>query len=175
MNSNMEKSDNGQFSEFQVNLKLLRQIDFFSGLPLDVLKVFAYLCTREKFKPGQYLFHQNDDDGRGFYIISGTTTLTYKNQNDEEIVRTYESDSFFGSLSLLTSMPRLFSMKAATDVTTMVMTRQKVTKALAQFPELMPKIIKTIASRITMWERQFILDHDEDHKLCKNHIGISLI
>ena len=48
-----EKNSEHPHSEFQDNLNLLRQTYFFSGLPLETLKVFAYLCTRQKFDPGE--------------------------------------------------------------------------------------------------------------------------
>ena len=67
----LEKNNTTPSSEFQENLELLRQIYFFSGLPLETLKVFAYLCTREKFKPDEYIFNQDEDDGQAFYIIKG--------------------------------------------------------------------------------------------------------
>ncbi|NNG00277.1 MAG: cyclic nucleotide-binding domain-containing protein [Desulfobacteraceae bacterium] len=175
MNSNTEKNESGEFSEFQVNLNLLRDIDFFSGLPLDALKVFAYLCTQEVFMPGQYLFHQNDDDGSAYYVISGTTTLCYAEETGEAEVRDYREETFFGSLSILTNMHRLFSLKAKTEVRCMVISRQKFQKAIGQFPGLMPRIIKTIANRITRWEKQFILDHAGNWPDCRDHIGISLI
>ena len=45
MNSNSGKNESGTSSEYQENLDILRQIDFFSGLPLEATKVFAYLCS----------------------------------------------------------------------------------------------------------------------------------
>ena len=71
----LEKNNTTPSSEFQENLELLRQIYFFSGLPLETLKVFAYLCSREKFKQDEYIFSQDEDDGRAFYIINGQAQL----------------------------------------------------------------------------------------------------
>ena len=61
--------------ELDQNLELLRQTYLFSGIPLETLKVFAYLCSREKFQEGEYLFRQGEDDGQAFYIISGHAVL----------------------------------------------------------------------------------------------------
>jgi len=68
MNSSEKNSDRPS-CEFQDNLNLLRQTYFFSGLPLETLKVFAYLCTRESFDPGEQLFRQGEEDGQAFYFI----------------------------------------------------------------------------------------------------------
>ena len=71
MNSNSGKNKSGTSSEYQQNLDILRQIDFFSGLPLEATKVFAYLCSRESCKSGDVIFNQGDEDDRAFYIVSG--------------------------------------------------------------------------------------------------------
>ena len=56
MTSSSEKNDSYQSSEFQENLEILREIFFFSSIPLEKLKVFAYICKRETFKPDEYIF-----------------------------------------------------------------------------------------------------------------------
>jgi CRP-like cAMP-binding protein len=175
MNSNSEKPDPQTQSEFQDNINLLRETPFFSALPLEVVKLFAYLCTREVFKPGQYLLQQDDDDGCAFYIIEGKTVLTRSNQGNEEELRTFEAGMFFGSISLITRMPRLFSLKAVEEVTGLMMTRAKFTKASEQFPDIMPRLIRSIAERITMWEKKYIIHHASDLTPHKDNIGISLI
>ena len=56
MNSSAADNKTGGSCEFQENLEILRQIDFFAGLPIETLKIFAYLCSREKYQAGDYLF-----------------------------------------------------------------------------------------------------------------------
>jgi len=70
-----EKNEVNPSSELEENLEILRQTYFFSGLPLETLKIFAYLCIREKFKKNEYIFKQYEDDGRAFYIIDGKASL----------------------------------------------------------------------------------------------------
>ena len=75
MSSFTEEDQRPKSSEFQENLEILRQMDFFSALSLESLKVLAYLCTRERFKAGDFLFRQDDNDGNAFYIMSGKAEL----------------------------------------------------------------------------------------------------
>ena len=98
---------------FNNNLNILREIYFFSALPIDTLKVFAYLCTRENFKPGDYLFTQDDDDGQAFYLISGEAALIRTENGSETVIRNYTAGDFSGALTLLGNTPRLFSLKAS--------------------------------------------------------------
>ena len=175
MNSNSENNNVMASCEFQENLSFLRQIDFFSTLPLEVNKILAYLCSREKYKQGDYLFQEKDNDEQAYYIINGTTRLFYDEAGKEKMIRDYESGAFFGRLSLLANMPRLFSMKALSEVTCLTLNREKFTKALSQFPDQMPKIIKAVAETIQGWEKRFVKHGAENCEACMHNIGVSLV
>ena len=110
MNSSGKNEDNPS-SELEQNLEILRQTYFFSGLPLETLKIFAYLCTREKFKQGEYIFRQNEDDGQAFYIISGKAVLERENNSSIKEIRECHSGEFFGGLTLLGEARRLVCLK----------------------------------------------------------------
>lgn len=175
MSSSSENGSVGNHCEFQSNIVLIREIPFFSGLPIETIKVVAYLCERQFFQKGQYLFRQKNDDGRAFFIISGKGVLTHQHDKGEIEIRTYEKKTFIGGLSLLTHLPRLFSLKALTDISCLVMERQMFLKSLEQFPDLFPHFIKVIASEIAGWEKRLMQDHGYDLKGCHSHIGLSLM
>ena len=175
MNSFTEKKQVSESSEFQENLEILRQMQVFSSLSLEALKVFAYLCTREIFKPGDYLFHQDDNDGKAFHIISGEAELIRQDQDSELVVRKYGEGEFLGGLALVGDMRRLFSLKASADMTCLVMNREKFTKAMEQFPELMPRVLETLVERVRAWEERLLLARDGLCDGCKRKAGVSLI
>jgi CRP-like cAMP-binding protein len=162
-------------SEFQENLEILRQIYFFSGLPLETLKIFAYLCTREKFKQGEHIFRQNDDDGQAFYIVEGKAKLEHRDNGVTATVRDCETGEFLGGLTLLGETGRLFSLKSVTDTTCLVLSREKFAKTMEQFPGLLMKICKAVAHNIHNWEKRLLADQGSR---CGNGIirmGVTLI
>lgn len=173
MNS-LEINQDKASSEFQENLEILREIPFFAKLPMEALKVIAYLCNRETFKEDQFLFNQKDDDGQAFYIISGTAELLYADEAGKQRIRNYGEGTFFGGLTLLGHMRRLFSMVALTDVTCLILTREKFSHSMSQFPELMPRIIEATVDRIRSWEERFLLSYDGRCSDCRNKVGVSL-
>jgi CRP/FNR family cyclic AMP-dependent transcriptional regulator len=175
MNSYTENRQPPESSEFQQNLELLRQMDFFSALPLEALKVFAYLFTREKFKPGDHLFQQDDNDGKAFYIISGTADVVREDERGETIVGKSAQGEFLGGLALLGDMRRLFSVRAQTDLMCLVMTREKFTKAIEQFPELMPRVLETMVKGIRFWEERLLREHGGLCDQCREKLGVSLL
>jgi CRP-like cAMP-binding protein len=171
----MEKDSDGTDSEYQENLNYLRQVDFFSGLPLEATKVFAYLCTRESYHTGEYLFQQNDESEQAYYIISGSAGLFLEANNNEQKVKEYSEGDFVGRLALLGNMRRLFSLKAQTDVSCLILTREKFSKALAQFPDVMPKMTKVIVDNVYNWEKRFMARRKEECSDCFKEIGVSLV
>ncbi len=161
--------------ELDENLMILRGIYFFSGLPLEVLKLLAYLCTRENFSPGDYLFNQGDDDGQAFYIISGTARLIQADDGSERELKDYKVGDFLGGMVLVGNMRRLFSLKASTDMACLILAREKFTKAMEQFPDLMPKIMKAVVESISDWERRLLAEFSKSYDDCRHIVGISLV
>ncbi len=175
MSWSAEKNEICPTCEFQKNLNILREIYFFSALPIDTLKVFAYLCTRENFKPGDYLFTQDDDDGQAFYLVSGEAALIRSENGNEVIIRNYTEGDFSGALTLLGNTRRLFSMKASTPVTCLILSREKFVHTMNQYPQLMSNIFHAVVEKIHHWEELFLTKRSEGCEACRQKIGVSLI
>ena len=176
MDSLMNKSDSADKSEFVENLNIFRQIGFFSGIPIEVMKLFAFLCQRQSYKAGDFIFRQDDDDGCSYYMVSGKTKLVLKKEEKEYLIREYEAENYFGVLSLIAPMVTQFSLIATQDTTCMVMTREAFSKVVAQFPDIAFKIARSIGQRILQAERKCILEFESKQRDdLKNLLGISLI
>ena len=170
-----EKNKLSPSSEFQENLEILRQTYFFSGLPLETLKIFAYLCTRENFRQGEYIFRQEEDDGQAFYIIDGKAMLERGINGETSEVRDCNPGEFLGGLTLLGEGSRLFSLKSVADTTCLVLSREKFTKTMEQFPGLMMKICKAVAQHIDSWEKRFLADQGDQCGECMRKLGVTLL
>jgi CRP-like cAMP-binding protein len=162
-------------SEFQENLEILRQTYFFSGLPLETLKIFAYLCTREKFNQGEHIFRQDEDDGQAFYIVEGKARLEREDNGETTKVRDCNTGEFLGGLTLLGETGRLFSLLSVADTTCLVLNREKFAKTMRQFPDLMMKICKAVAQSIDTWEKRFLTDQGDQCGDCISRLGVTLI
>ena len=173
--SSLEKNNGTPSSEFQENLEILRQTYFFSGLPLETLKIFAYLCTRERFKKDEYIFRQDDDDGQAFYIIDGQARLERKDNEKTTEIRDCVSGEFIGGLTLLGETRRLFSLRSIADTTCLVLNRGKFSKTMEQFPNLFFKICNAVAKSIDTWEERFLTDRGDQCGECMKGFGVTLI
>jgi CRP-like cAMP-binding protein len=170
-----EKNENCISCDFQEDLEILRQIDFFSGLPMESLKVFAYIGARETFRTGDYLFRQEDDDGQAFYIISGSAALAHNDGSGEQPIRTYQAGDFLGGLTLLGKLQRHFSLQAVEDTICLILTRDKFQTTVQQFPDVLPRIVKVMVDRIASWEESFLVTRSNDCEACRQKVGVSLI
>jgi CRP-like cAMP-binding protein len=174
MNSYQEKNDLLGKSEFQKNLTILREIYFFSEFPLEILKVFAYLCTRELYREGDIIFSQDDDDGRAYYLLSGQACLSRSHENKEVVIRTCSENTFFGAFTLAGRANRLFALTALTDTSCLVLTREKFQDTISQFPDSRRYIIQGLSDNIISWEERF-LNENLDCDSCRSIMGVSLI
>ncbi len=175
MNSPPEENDATLTCEFDDCLCTLREIPFFAGYALEALKVLAYLCVCENFRPGDYLFTQEEDDGNAFYIMSGQVELIRRDGPDKESLRVLAEGEFIGGLSLLGRMPRLFELRARTAVTCLLLTREKFGRTMEQFPDLVPAILRTVLNGVRGWEERLLADRSEGCEACRNNVGVSLI
>ncbi|BBO86612.1 cyclic nucleotide-binding domain-containing protein [Desulfosarcina ovata] len=154
MSLSTETHKNSQECEYKSNLKMLRQIDLFARLPIESLKVFAYLCERETFQPGDVLFSQGEDNGQAYYIIEGSARLVDLEKDPDASLRTYEAGTFLGRLTLIGQTNRLYTLIARTQMHCLLLSREKFSQALDPFPQLYPLIMQVVATKIANWEKQ---------------------
>lgn len=161
-------------SEFISNLSILRQTHLFSSLPMDAVKLFAFLSTREFYRQGEYIFKTGDDDGCSYYILKGKAELFLAGE-EKKPLRSFSEESFLGALSMLHPMPRLFSLKVSEELTAIVMTREKFSKVIERFPGLTIQIIRAVGERITQSEKRTIERYKRVGKDIVDLLGDSLI
>ncbi len=173
--SSLDESSPTPSCEYQENLDILRQTYFFSGLPLESLKIFAYLCTREKFREGDFLFQQGEDDGDALCILSGSARLERTVEGATLPIRTVGAGEFVGGLTLIGQTRRLYSLRALQETTCLVLGRDKFAKTLDQFPEQRHRIFRAVVAAINDWEERFLEGMTEACGECASKLGVSLL
>lgn len=152
MSSFMEKNDN--VPEMQQNMELLKEIPFFSALPVKVLKLISFVAVRGSFPAGSHLYEKGDDTDRAYLVLDGSLALTSKKGDEEEkVVQRFTAGDFFGSLSLFVHMPALFNLTTETKTSVLTIDRKQFSRVLDQFPEIQALSIKSILKEIHRWER----------------------
>jgi CRP/FNR family cyclic AMP-dependent transcriptional regulator len=161
-------------SEFRANLELLMQIPLFTRIPLEALKLLAYLCQRENFKPGEMLFRQHEVDGHAFFILDGKAALVLE-EGTELVLGQFTEGQLIGGQSLFADTKRLFSLRAVSRVTCLILAREKFQRVLEQFPEIAPKMFEAIVVAIHQWESRFLAQHAIACSGCLQNLGVTLV
>ncbi len=157
--------------EFKDNLQILMHLPMLSGLPLEPLKLLAYLCRRQIFRAGQFLFHQEDLDPNAYLILSGRALLMLEDPRELDLVEMGEM-TFVGGLTLFCEMNRIYALKALTDVATLTLSREKFQKTLEQYPNIGPRIFEATSRTIIRWETHFVREHLSRCSECRSRMQI---
>lgn len=160
--------------EYKDNLEIVMHIPIFAGLPLEPLKVLTYFCKRATFLPGDTVFRELDIDQNAYFIIAGTAVLTHESR-PEGMIAEFGEMEFLGALSLFCDRKRLFTLKAKTKLTCLVLPREKFQRTLEQFPEIGRPIFEALAKSICRWETRLITEHALDCPQCVAAIGPTVV
>ncbi len=142
--------------EMSVNLEIFRNVAAFSGIPIDRLKLLAYLSKRVHFKAGEFVFHHGDLDDKAYLILSGKVQVIREFSDHSILLHEFKEGDFFGGLVLLSDIKRLFSIKAVTDLECLTINRESFQKVLMQFPEIALKMLDPMIKRMVQMEEQLL-------------------
>ncbi|WP_323370556.1 ABC transporter transmembrane domain-containing protein [Sulfitobacter sp. F26204] len=100
-------------------LRALEQTDLFAGLERKQLRLLAFSARWYTAKPGDYVFHKDDDPSSGAYLITeGTADLLLPvADGDDILIATSGPGKLVGELGLIRNEPRALDMRAATELT----------------------------------------------------------
>lgn len=176
MNSLPNSDEPRDRCEFVSNLDIVRQIEFFSGAPMEMIKLVAFTCQRHSYRTGEIIFPQDEDDGAAYYILSGKAALSLERQGRNYRIKDLDPGVFIGGLSLMVPVVKAFSLVALEDLTCIVMTRKAFTKVAEQFPDILPQYFRVFAKKLVLAEKKsiqkFISSEQEE---VKDLLGFSLV
>ena len=142
--------------ELDVNLEILRSVPVFSEVPLQCLRVYAYMSRRIYYKAGSFLFRQGDMDDRGYIILSGRAQVVRELKESSILLDEFREGDFLGGLALFSNIRRLFSVRALTDLECLTLDREAFQKLLVQFPSVAVSMLDVMIRRIVTMEERLL-------------------
>ncbi len=134
------------------DFELLRQAPLFAGLQPEVVKLFAYLASHRSYRPGDMLIKQGSKADRAFILVEGEVEVSVYHRERNATLQHLLKPSFFGELALLAQFNWFFSVRAVTQVETLVIERTTFQKVIEKFPHhkdaLIERIIKLRIERL---------------------------
>jgi hypothetical protein len=160
---------------FTAHLDILRELPFFTGVSLDVVKVLAYLSGSESFRAGDVLCGQGEMLDCCRYVVCGEVEIMHAPEEGQAVpVGTGGAGYFFGGLSLLAHVKSLYTVRAASPVDCLVLTREKFQKAAERFPEMLPRVMAAVVEHMFKWEAGVLAVCGKDPAALKGLYGLTL-
>lgn len=155
-------------------LDLLRDLPLLSGVPLDVIKVLAYLSETETFAPGEALCDQGDPLERCRIVLRGEVEILRRCGEADRVLFRRGEGFFVGGLGLLSPAKSLFGLRAYDNVQCLSLTREKFAKTAERFPNILPKILTNVVEHIFRWEEAYLRAHAAECDQRDGEMGLSL-
>ena len=140
-------TENPHICRLTKDFDLLRHSALFSGLHLDVVKLFAYLSVRKTFSRGDLLIEQGEKADKAYIVYEGNVEVTVAHKGREFTLQRLGKDDFFGELALLAQFDWFFSARAVTDVEVLVLDRVAFQKVLEKYPTHKDALIERVIQR----------------------------
>ncbi len=129
-------------------VELLRKIPLFAKIEPSKLKLLAFTSERLTFAAGTPLFHQGDPGDAAYIIISGDADIIVNTPSGPLTVAQLHSHDFVGEIAILCDVPRTATVQAATDLTTLRISKELFFRLVTEFPQMAIEIMRVLAQRL---------------------------
>jgi CRP-like cAMP-binding protein len=133
---------------------LLRKIDLLTKIPLiskighPMLELLALDSETLAFGSGQTLFCQGDVGNAAYIIISGEAEVITEGPEGEITVATLGKNQFIGEIAILIDVPRTATIRAMTELTALMISKDMFYHMVTEFPTIGIEIMRELAHRL---------------------------
>ena len=127
---------------------LLRRIPLFAKIEPSKLKLLAFTSERLTFAAGQELFHQGDVGDVAYIIIDGEAEIVVDSSDGELVVAKVGKNDFIGEIAILIDVPRTATVRAASELATLAISKDQFFSMIAEFPDMAVEIMRELARRL---------------------------
>ncbi len=127
---------------------LLRQIPLFSKIEPSKLKLLAFTSERLSFGAGQDLFEQGDVGDKAYIIIAGEAEVLVNSPTGQLSVAMLGKNDLVGEIAILIDVPRTATVRAASDLTTLAISKDQFFRMITEYPQMAIEIMRELAVRL---------------------------
>ena len=129
-------------------VEILRQIPLFSNIDTAKLKLMCFASERLTYKPGQVLFKQGDAGDAAYIVIDGEAEVIAETPAGPVPVAVLGRNDIIGEIAILCDVPRTATIKAASHLVTLKVTKDLFFRMVTDFPEMGVEIMRVLAHRL---------------------------
>lgn len=146
-------------SELDEEAGVLAKIPFFAEMERSQLKLLAFTAERLEFEKNQFLFMQGDTAKVAYMIIEGAVDILVDSVEGDRTVATAGKGDLIGELALLCDVPRTASVRAATHVTVLSISKDIFFKYIQENSVVSASLTRLIANRLEAMMRKVLGKH----------------
>ncbi len=129
-------------------VEILRRIPIFSQIDAAKLKLMAFASERLTYKAGQMLFKQGEMGDAAYIVLAGTADILVDTPDGPLRVAQLAENEIIGEIAILCDIPRTASVEAATELTTLKITKELFFRMVMDFPEMGVEVMRVLAHRL---------------------------
>ena len=116
------------------------------------IRKFVLSSTLLEFRPGEYVYRQNDDSNALYLVMKGVVEITVPRRDPhgrEPVVDQFGSGQIFGDVALLADERRKTNAVALTPTTLMVLTREAIASVTQFHPFIASRLFLNLARDVS--------------------------
>ncbi|ACM38702.1 MULTISPECIES: cyclic nucleotide-binding domain-containing protein [Rhizobium/Agrobacterium group] len=129
-------------------VEMLRRVPLFSQIAPAKLKLLAFASDRMTCREGQNLFRQGDVGDAAYVVLSGTADVLVNSDAGEIKVAEVQSNSIVGEIAILCDVSRTATVRAASRLEVLKISKENFLKLMSDFPEISSEITRVLADRL---------------------------
>lgn len=127
------------------NADLIQRVSFFAGFDDATLERIAKEVRQVVLTPGEVLFNENESGDSVFVIARGAVHVLKRIEGEEQLLAVLGGGDVFGEMAFLTGEPRTATIKAATSVVLVEISRKNLSGMMEAVPTLSEEIWQAFA------------------------------
>ncbi len=129
-------------------VETLRQIPLFAKVDPSKIKLLAFTSERVIFQPGDFVCQQGEMGDAAYVIMNGQADVVVNTPSGPITVATMNKNDVVGEIAILINIPRTATIKAASELTTLRITKDQFFRMTGEFPEMAVEMMRVLAERL---------------------------
>jgi CRP-like cAMP-binding protein len=148
--STMEESAPGTMTQAIIDFLILH-IPIFSALKSKELRSIEECMKMLEVIPGEIVFNEGDKGDYVCFVVEGSLDVLKKTESGEStLISTLSKGRSIGEMAIIDDLPRSATVKARDKSTLLILSRESFDYILAKQPDIGVKILKGLASLLSM-------------------------
>ncbi len=156
---------------WKVRRDFLSRVEVFADLSGRDLKALAKSCSESSYAAGEVLCRQGERGAAAFVVVSGTIRIENETSDGQSVVVAELGQGVMvGEMSIIDGEERVATVRAVSDVDTLVLTQWSVKALMKSRPAIAAAMLPVIVKRFRETARELRMRDRESERSRKSFI-----